>query len=230
MDAGALRPKWQIVCSILLNLAAVILTAISVFSFFYKGGDGNMQVAGFVAFRYFTVDSNVFAAIASVICIIFSVRELNSKKQPPVWARIVHLSATAAVTLTLLTVLLFLGPFIYGYASMFVGVNLFMHLITPVAEIALFVFFDNTQKVRTRTMIFGVLPTVVYGAVYIICAAVLKVWPDFYAFNRGGVMWLSAIIMIAFTAGIALALIAAANAVAKFLKNRDGENKKATKK
>ncbi len=206
----------RLIAIIILHLIAVVLTVYSVQSFFTVGGDGNMSVAGAVAFRYFTVDSNILAAISSLVAIFCAARELQGLANPP-WIRIFRLLSVTSVALTFLTVMLFLGPFVYGYPLMFVGVSLFMHLITPLIEVISFVWLESVgaERMKKRYMIIGITPMLVYGAVYLVMVVFTGKWPDFYAFNTGGMFGLTVVIMTAFTSGISFALGLSANLVAK---------------
>lgn len=211
------RKKARLIALIVLHLSAVIVTVFAVQSFFAAGGEGNMSVTGAVAFRYFTVDSNVLAAVSSFIMMICAAKQLGGSHEPPGWARLLSLAATVAVTLTMLTVVLYLGPFVYGYPALFKGLNLPLHLTTPLTELAAFVWLESVgaARIKRRCMIIGVAPMLVYGAVYLVMVVVLKRWPDFYAFNTDGTFGLTVLIMTAFTAAISYAVGLAANLVAK---------------
>ena len=100
---------------------------------------------------------------------------------------------TAAVTLTLFTVLFLLGPkygyglgLKYGYGIMFDGNNMFMHLITPLLMIISFAFTECRGEMSFRGTFLGLIPTVLYGAVYAVEVLLVKGWEDFYFFNDGG--------------------------------------------
>ncbi len=202
---------------IVLHLSVVVVTAYSVQSFFNARGEGNMSVTGAAAFRYFTVDSNVLAALSSLILMVYAAKQLGGSSEPPVWVRILSLAAAASVTLTMLTVVLFLGPFVYSFPPLFKGINLPLHLTTPLIEILAYSVLESIGGVRVkrRFMILGTVPMVLYGGVYCAMAVILKRWPDFYAFNRNGSFPLSAVIMIAFTAAISYALGLLGNLVVK---------------
>lgn len=166
-------------------------TVISVASFFTSGGQGNMQDTGFRAFRYYTVDSNVFIALTSIPVIVY----LLLGREMPSLLKAIRFSAVVSVMLTFVTVMLFLGM-IYGYRMMFAGKSLYMHLLTPLAALLSFLFLEKGQ-VSFPVAVMAIIPTIIYGIVYIYNTVVIKVWKDFYAFNRGGRIVLSASMMIA---------------------------------
>lgn len=188
--------KKTAVISIVCNLLNFVAVAVCVARFFFRSGDGNMQVTGWQGFIYFTVDSNVLAALASLALAIFCLRNLRSGElRLPRWLLTFKFAGTSAVTLTLATVLAFLGP-IYGYASMFEGANLWLHGLCPLLCIVSFVCFERGAKLPFSSTLLAVLPTAVYGAVYMLCVVVWRCWDDFYRFNMGGMWYVSAPVIL----------------------------------
>ncbi len=199
--------KKETIISLICNIANAVLTAVSVLRFFISRGDGNMAVSGSRAFRFFTVDSNILAALASVCLICFCIGSLWRNGEPvPVGTAVFKFVGTSAITLTLMTVLLFLGPTM-GYGTMFVGSSLYMHLINPLLCIITFVLVEKGPEIPLKYLPLGVLPTLLYGAVYIVMAVASNRWPDFYGFNRGGMWYISLPVMTAASVGIAYALL-----------------------
>ncbi len=96
---------------------------------------------GFSSLKYFTVLSNLFNG---AVCLIYAYWLLR-KSRITANRRLLKLMATAAVGLTFLTVMVFLGP-LYGYGSMFLGANFWMHLTLPVMSFISFIFLENCQE------------------------------------------------------------------------------------
>lgn len=138
-------------------------------------------------FRYFTIESNIFMAITAAITIGYIIKNNKEEKDLPLWLLIMLLSSTSAVTLTFITVAVFLGP-VVGYSGLFSNGNLFMHLITPLISAGIYCVFLNKPTYNWKFFFFGFAPTFIYGLMYIICVFGLKIWPDFYNFNLNG-MW-----------------------------------------
>ena len=96
---------------------------------------------------------------------------------------------TSAVSVTMLTVLLFLGPTMGGYEGLLKKFPDFcMHLATPLLAIFSFGFLER-RGMSFKTALLGMLPVALYGAWYLyktIYAPQDKRWDDFYGFNRGG--------------------------------------------
>ena len=187
--------------------AIIVFTVWSIGNMFLYTGSGNMRVNRFTVFRYFTVDSNSLCAVS---CVFPFFRALRGKSGGSKAAMLFRYAGTAAVTVTLMTVLLFLGP-VYGYPAMFDGWNLWLHLILPVLSIVSFVLLerDGTYPEK-KHLIYSLLPVIVYGTVYFVMVVLIGKekggWPDIYGFNAGGKWYLSYFAMAAGTALIGFAL------------------------
>ena len=155
------------------------------------------------AFRYFTVQSNAFCAAAALLLCLFP---------DAAWAWTLKFVATAAVTVTMLTVLCFLGR-LYGYRALLQGSDLIMHLINPLLALVSFCGFER-RGLRFPLLLAGLIPVLLYGAHYfyrILLCAPEKRWEDFYGFNRGGRWYISLPAMLSATLLICLGLAALQN-------------------
>ena len=189
--------------SILLNLVIVIFTVISVVHMSVNGLDGNMAIEGLYAACYFTVDSNILCGIASLM-VILSFMFSNTPK----WVVCLKLMATTAVTITFLVVMFMLGPAM-GYKLMFMGANIYMHLLTPILAIISFIFFDPIKSIKGKDNFYSVIPVFIYGSFYLYNVVIKKSWFDFYGFNSGtlsGLWYISypAILLVAFLLSVVL--------------------------
>lgn len=179
-----------------LNALIFCLTLVLTLRFFHKDGTwkfGN----GSAAFRFFTVLSNVFCAAAALLM-------CGASSSSWVWT--LKYTGTAAVTVTMLTVFLFLGPN-YGYKKMLTGTDLYMHLITPLLAILSFLGFEK-RAMTVQTALLGVLPVLLYGMVYlykVVYAPENKRWDDFYGFNKDGKWPISFAAMLA--GGLAVSML-----------------------
>ncbi len=192
------------------NLLVFIFTAVGVCRFFISGGQGNMSVWGVRCFMFFTVDSNVLAAVAGLICLI---QELRSRELTKPAAALKYVG-TVAVAVTFFTVLLFLGP-VFGFRGMYQGNNLFMHLISPLLCMFSLCLSENLPPMRLGSTLLGLIPTAVYGVVYLLMVVVLRRWYDFYGFNMGGMWPVSMALMLVATWLIGLVLWAVRRALGK---------------
>ena len=186
----------------ILNAAIFLLTLVIVVRFFRKDGTWSAQ-QGKIAFRYFTVQSNVLCAVGA-LCLLLAPGAR--------WAWMLKYVGTAAVSVTMLTVLFFLGPTI-GYGKLLQGADFFLHLVLPLLALVSFCVFER-RALSFPTALLGLLPVALYSALYInrvLCAPSDRRWEDFYGFNRGGKWPLSLAAMLAGTLLICLALTALQN-------------------
>ena len=193
----------MILASILINAAIFIITAFFTIRFFRKDGKWDIS-RGKKAFRFFTCLSNVFCAFAALLTAVF---QLSGSLPDVIW--ILKYIGTAAVTVTMLTVLLFLGP-IYNYKDLLKGSDLFMHLITPLLALLSFCVFEK-RGMSFGISLFGLLPVFLYGPLYLyktVYAPEDKRWDDFYAFNKTGKWPVSFAAMFAGTFLICLGIMA----------------------
>ncbi|MBR6007021.1 MAG: hypothetical protein IK064_05275 [Clostridia bacterium] len=184
------------IISLICNLAVFVLTFLSLAEFFLRGGKANMQVKDTRCFEYFTVDSNVLAATAAAIMLVFNVIALISGVyEMPYWVMVLKFVGTCAVALTFFVVMLMLAPYA-GYRYMLEGCSLYMHLINPVAAMLSFMFADFGGRLGPMSLVYALIPVVIYGAVYFIMVVGIGKekggWEDFYGFNKGGRWYVSA--------------------------------------
>lgn len=199
------REKVKTLIAVIVNAWIVIFTAYGMCRFFTVGGDGNMAVMNTRCFQYFTVDSNLLAALASLLLLIGQISNLRGGQAPHPALLVLKHVGTTAVGVTFFTVFCFLGT-LYGYRSMVAGVNLYMHLLTPLLAMLGFCLLEKQPRLRFRGVFLGLLPTVLYGIVYVILVVFQKRWPDFYGFNIGGYWKISCCLMLIATFLISLGL------------------------
>lgn len=168
--------------SIIINIA-IFLTTLTILILYFRQ-DGRWQVdKGRKAFRFFTVLSNTFCAIAALA---MAVSQIGGAVPRPVL--LMKYLATVSVTVTLATVFLFLGPTMGGYRDLLKGDNLYMHLIGPVLAILSYAFLEK-REMAFPTALTGLIPVALYGGMYlyrVVYAPEDRRWEDFYGFNKGG--------------------------------------------
>lgn len=155
------------------------------------------------AFRFFTVQSNVLCAFAALLMCFFPQCS---------WVWMLKYVGTAAVTVTMLTVLLFLGP-MAGFKRVMHGSDFIMHLVTPLLALVSFCVYER-RGLRFWPAMAGMLPVVLYGVLYgwkILLAKPPRRWDDFYGFNRTGKWYLSMAGMLAGCFLICMGLMALQN-------------------
>ena len=140
----------------------------------FVSASGTLMHNGINSLKYFTVLSNLLEGLASVVWLVSSRR--NGKAG--VRAELLKYIAAAAVGLTCVVVLVFLGP-LYGYPEMFAGPSLFMHLLTPVIAVAEMIFMSDAELTSKDNRLV-VLSPLIYGVFYLGNNLINGIgeWPD----------------------------------------------------
>ena len=177
--------------ALITNLAIILLTVYAEYLMLSRrSGNGTLASAGLSSLKYFTVLSNLFAGAAAVIYLAALVRCLKNGAEISERLQVLKLAAATAVGLTFLTVLVFLGR-LYGYKSMYVGANLWFHLVTPLIAMAEYFLLDSHRKLKLKSTLPAMIPVVLYGIFYIanVLANGVGEWStrnDFYGFFSWG--------------------------------------------
>lgn len=188
---------------LILNAGIFLVTLFFTFRFFRKGGAWTPET-GRTAFRYFTVQSNVLCALAALLMCLAPLQR---------WVWLLKYVGTAAVSVTMLTVFLFLGPTM-GYAKLLKGRDLFMHLLTPLAALWSFCVLEK-RGLSFPAALLGMLPVALYSGLYlykVLHAPQGRRWEDFYGFNRGGKWPVSLALMLLGSFLVCMALMLLQNA------------------
>ena len=130
-----------------------------------------MEVDRKVLNLYFTVNSNIFLAVVSVIgCALYALAHFK-KRELPKWFSILRLTAVTAVSLTFFTTVFFLAP-VFGsqdkdlMISLFTGCNLFMHILSPVVAMIGFCLFETHNEIKFKHVAIAIIPIVLYQILY----------------------------------------------------------------
>ena len=198
------KKKYKI--SIILNciiVLFVIVASIMMFSGyrFMNGDELVLESSKLGMFKFFTVDSNIFMGIISLIFVIYEIKLLNGKiNDIPNWLYNLKLMATTGVTLTFFVVLVYLGPLVSSMRLMFMNSNLFFHLFVPVFSIISFILYEKNNKLKLINTFYGLIPVVLYTLFYLfnvlihIENGIVSTKYDFYWFVQKG-MWTSIIVI-----------------------------------
>ena len=215
-----MKKKNKIIISMILNIIIVLFVLFAgIIMFtgirFMHGPEVTLECSNIEMFKFFTVDSNILMAIASLVFIIYEIKLLKKKiKKIPRRVYLLKYVGTSAVSLTFLVVFLYLGWIAEnGLFSLLKNSNLFLHLLVPVISVIAFIFFEKNNELKFKDAFFGLLPMEIYGICYIGNVLIHinhgKVSPvyDFYWFVQNGV-W---------TIIIALPLVAGLNYLSCYL-------------
>ena len=194
---------------IVLNLWIFLVTLVLVTGFFRQDGKWDPE-RGRKAFRFFTTQSNVLCAAAALAT---ALAQLSGGL--PRWGWTLKYIGTAAVTVTMMTVFVYLWPLFGkgGLKSLLEGFELWLHLLTPLAAILSFCLLEK-QGMSFAESLWGLLPLALYGPLYLyktVYAPEEKRWDDFYSFNKQGKWPVAFAAMFAGTLLMCLGLMALQN-------------------
>lgn len=197
---------------IILNFLIFVITLVLLVRFARKAGVWVPERLKY-ALRYFTCQSNIFCAATALLTAV-ALLAGNEVVPRAVWT--LKYIGTAAVTVTMLTVFIYLWPMVGkgGLKRLLGGSDLFMHLITPLLAILSFCLTEK-QGMTFPQSLWGLLPLILYGPLYIyrvLYAPEGKRWDDFYGFNKQGKWPLAFAMMLAGSLCICMLFMLAQNA------------------
>ena len=204
--------------SLILNIIIVIMVigaSIMMFTGFrFMPGKIILESNKLGMFKFFTVDSNLFMGIISLIFAIFEIRLLKgSINEIPKYMYILKLMATTSVTLTFIVVFAYLGPLVGNIYLMILNSNLFFHLLVPVFSMITFIFFERNNKMSFKYSFYGLIPVIMYGLYYLINVLIHMdngiVLPeyDFYYFVQNGIWTAIVVVPVMFIISYTISLI-----------------------
>ena len=129
---------------------------------------------GLSSLRTFTTLSNLFQGLASALY-VFSIMHsvILNREGVSRTVRVVKYAAAVSVTVTFLTVVLYIGPSRHDMAdALFCGNNRYFHFLIPLLAIADQGFFDREGSLEWTDSLMAAAPTVVYGIFYWVNIAV----------------------------------------------------------
>ena len=212
--------KNKIKISIIINSLIVLLVALATIMMFtgfkFMDGDLVLESSKVSMFRFYTVDSNIFMGIVSLIFLIKEISFVKGKSNSiSVGYYILKLIGTVGVTLTFLTTVLYLSRVVDGgLVVLLKNSNLFYHLIVPVLSMITFIFFEKTDKIKFKYTFLGTITMVMYSVFYVINILIhmengtVALEYDWYYFVQNGILSIFIVlpIMLVFTYIISLGL------------------------
>ena len=94
-----------------------------------------------------------------------------------------------------------------GKAVPTIATSLYMHFAGPLIGMISFCFVETIHPVSKKMLLPAVIPTAIYGIVYIIMVILIGSerggWIDFYGFNMGGFWYLSGMAIVLLTLALA---------------------------
>ena len=186
----------RIKISLVLNIIIFLLVTIScIFMFLgirYMDGKTLLESTSLVMFKYYTVDSNILAGIASLILAIYEILFLKGKiKEIPNKIYLFKLISVCGITLTFIVTLFFLAPQ-YGFLAMYNNNNLFFHGIIPILCLISYIGLE-LHPTKYRYALLGIIPMFIYSIYYTLNILIhlndggLTFKYDFYGFLQGNI-------------------------------------------
>lgn len=148
----------------ILDILVVLSVFYAVFGMVFSKNDAVLVTSGLGAFKYYTVLSNLLCALTSLICVVHLL--ISKAESLPKALYILHLAGSSVVSVTLIVVLVYLGPSL-GYGSMFSGVCFWLHLFAPVLAIISQILIKHEKSLKAVNTLWAVVPTIIYGIGYI---------------------------------------------------------------
>lgn len=160
---------------------AIVVTNIAIVLVSIAGLIFSIIEYGWGMFRFYTQDSNFFAAISSILLLAY----LFKGDEVPKWLTKMRYVAVLVLAITFVITAVVLAP-MYGkdYFRMFTdGSKLYQHLLCPLLFFISFFAFERRVPKEKSCIYCGVLPTVVYAVVLVILN-LLKIVDGPYPFLR----------------------------------------------
>lgn len=159
-----------------LNVFIFVIVIINWIRMMLGLSNTGLASSGLRSLKYFTVLSNLFEAYASMMWLYKKDEKLKY-------------IASVSLSLTFITVVLFLGP-LFGYRIMFIGSNFWFHLIIPIIAV-MEVIFLSKYTISKKDNLFALMPMFIYGLFYVgnIFINGVGSWPninDWYGFFTWG--------------------------------------------
>ena len=178
--------------------------------------DVNFDHMGIRTFAMFTVDSNILAGLTMLLAIPYTIDGLRTGYYHlPDWVVVLMYVGVNAVALTFLVSLFILAP-IKGFVLIFTGSRFFLHAVCPVLSILAFCCFINSHIIRLKEAVIAMIPVFIYTVVYLVMVIFIGEerggWNDFYGFATKVPIWVSMLVILPASFGIAMLLRWAHNA------------------
>lgn len=167
--------------------------------------------------KYYTVLSNIFAMVMSIMFVVNYLRQKNEEQctVPKQLTRLKY-SACTCLAVTFVVVVTVLIPS-YGISSakgyLLEGANLYQHVLCPFAAIISFCFFEKDEKMTIKDNLLILLPTIGYAIIALILnfAKLLHgPYPFLYVYEQPVYMsfvWLVVILSMAYVLALILRVI-----------------------
>lgn len=167
---------------------------------------------GFRSFFYYTMLSNLFAALSAAFVFPYTVEGIRKKRFIlPGWVSVVHFTATVTITITMAFVLAFVSR--ASPDDAFGGANLVTHVFCPVLILISFFQIESGHLFTWKDRLIGIIPFCLYMTVYYIEVVAIGAenggWQDLYQIREhlSSFLAIPLLLLLAFGVSTAIALL-----------------------
>ncbi len=206
--------KISLTINIIIFFMVLVGTIFMITGFKFMGSSEALAATGLSPFKFYTVDSNLLAGLASAILIAYEILFLDKKiKNIPKYAYVLKYVSVVGVSLTFLVTLFYLAP-AWGSKFWFLyqNSNLFFHLLVPLLSFISFVFYEKVE-LDFKYSLLGISTMVIYGIYYTINILIhqqngmVSYAYDWYGFVQNGVSFVCVVFLIITMITYALSLL-----------------------
>ena len=189
--------------------------------------DANFDHMGIRTFCMFTVNSNILCGIGMMMVLPYAIDGLRTKNfHLPNWVVDLLFAGVTAVALTFLVSLFILSP-VKGFELIFSGSRFFLHGLCPILAIIAFCYFMPNHVITRHEFVFALIPVFLYSVVYYVMVVIIGPsrggWDDFYGFVTRIPAWISLVLIMPITLGIAFVLRHFHNRSCRSVRQREAE-------
>ena len=153
------------------------------------------------SFIYFTTLSNLLSAAGAMFMIPYAVEGIRKKRfTMPRWIMLFQYAGAVSVFITLFCAVTIIS-FTLGPRFAFRGRNFWLHLVTPVQAIILFLAVETNQKITRKDSAIALIPFWAYGVLYFVMVILIGKdrggWPDIYQTTSRLPVWVVFLLMFA---------------------------------
>ncbi len=192
------RNKMARLLPVAANASLIVLELIGSSISFQRGGFGNL--------RWYTVLSNVFALVSSVVWLISYIRRGG---KVGFIAGMMRYLASCCLAVTFLTVIFVLVPMAMpsGTAAnvLYKGPQIYHHILCPILSCVSFIFFEQGMTVDRKKLTAALAPTMLYAVVFVILNLLKVVYGPYPFLHVYEQPWFISVLWAAVIGGVAAA-------------------------
>jgi hypothetical protein len=147
-------------------------------------------------FHYFTVLSNLVAAVGAAFMIPYAVEGIRRKRFVlPRWVTLFQYCGSVGVAITMVSAICIILPY-QGARAAFGGMSFWLHLVSPLMTLILFQCVESEVLFRVRDLLVTMIPYWIYMLVYFVNVYLVGKWEDIYSTKDVLPPWTVAVLMI----------------------------------